>query len=348
MGTGELLPRAAAEAGPRGGAGPGVGVGPGVGAGAAAGTEAKARRTVPAARSPRTRIRGQRLNFWIFVGPFLAGMLLFVFVPIGWSLYLSLFQATGTVAPTKFVGFGNYVTLLEQGPFTDSLVTFTVFALFIVPMTFALSLGMALLLQRVRIARTFFRSVFFLPTACSYVVASLIWRMSIFNGTRFGLVNTVLGWFGVAPIAFVGPPSPPWYWLVIITVRLWLQLGFYMILFLAALQRIPQELYEAAWVDGASPGWKTFRHITLPQLRATSVAVLLLLLIAAYQAFDEFYNLIPNAPYARPPLEYLYYTALGQDQDYGLGSAGALILSALIMVVTLLQGKIMGFGKAGD
>jgi len=340
MGLGGLLPRAAAEAGPR------TGAGPGVGAGAAAGTEAKARRTVPAAR--RTRIRGQRLNFWIFVGPFLAGMLLFVFVPIGWSVYLSLFQATGTVAPSRWAGFGNYLALLKQGPFTDSLVTFTVFALFIVPVTFALSLGMALLLQRVRIARTFFRSAFFLPTACSYVVASLIWRMSIFSGTRFGLVNTVLGWFGVSPIAYLGPPSPPWYWVVIITVRLWLQLGFYMILFVAALQRIPQELYEAAWVDGASPGWKTFRHITLPQLRATSVAVLLLLLIAAYQAFDEFYNLIPNAPYARPPLEYLYYTALGTDQDYGLGSAGALILSALIMIATLLQGKVMGFGKAGD
>src|SRR5258708_681924 len=139
----------------------------------------------------------------------------------------------------------------------------------------------------------------FLPTACSYVVASLIWRLSIFNGVRFGLANTVLGWFGIDNIAWLSTVSPPWYWLPIVTVRLWLQLGFYMILFIAGLQRISPTLYEAAYVDGANPGWQTFRFITLPQLRATSVAVLILNLIAAYQAFDEFYNLVGNVNYAR-------------------------------------------------
>jgi multiple sugar transport system permease protein len=308
--------------------------------GAAAGT----RRGSVRRRGPR----GVRLSFWIFVGPFLAGLLLFVYVPIGWSLYLSFFQAQSTVTPTKFVGLGNYADMLHGGPFISSLITFTLFAAFIVPLTFVLALTLALLVRRVRILRTFFRSVFFLPTACSYVVASLVWKLSIFNGVRFGLANTILGWFGVDPIAFIGPSSPPWYWPVIITARLWLQLGFYMILFIAALQRIPQELYEAAYVDGAKPGWKTFRYITLPQLRATSVAVLLLNLIAAYQAFDEFYNIIGNVPYARPPLVYLYYFALGTGQDFGHGSAGALILAVLIAVVTIGQGKLLGFGKAGE
>jgi multiple sugar transport system permease protein len=217
-----------------------------------------------------------------------------------------------------------------------------------VPLTFILSLALALLVNQVKIARAFFRSVFFLPTACSYVVASLIWRLSIFNGVRFGLANTILGWFGIDNIAWLSTVSPPWYWLPIVTVRLWLQLGFYMILFIAGLQRISPTLYEAAYVDGAKPGWQVFRYITLPQLRATSVAVLILNLIAAYQAFDEFYNLIGNVNYARPPLVYLYGISLGAIQDLGHGSAGALILAVIIMIVTLLQSRIFGFGKAGD
>jgi multiple sugar transport system permease protein len=282
----------------------------------------------------------------VFVGPFVIGMLVFSYLPIIWSLVLSFFDAQNTVTPSKFVGLRNYVDMLTDQNFLSSLGTFSIFAIFIVPLTFVLSLALALLVNQVKIARAFFRSVFFLPTACSYVVASLIWKLSIFNGVRFGLANTMLGWFGADQIAWISTVDPPWYWVPLVTVRLWLQLGFYMILFIAGLQRISPVLYEAAYVDGAKPGWQTFRYITLPQLRATSVAVLLLNLIAAYQAFDEFYNLIGNVNFARPPLVYLYSISLGSIQDLGHGSAGALILAVIIMVLTLLQNKIFGFGRA--
>ncbi|GGN95541.1 sugar ABC transporter permease [Streptomyces albiflavescens] len=298
---------------------------------------------------PRRGLRGSStFNFWLFTSPFLIGLVIFVYVPIGWSIWLSFFEARFTVTPDKFVGFDNYRFMLDNNDFVGSLGTFTVFAAFIVPTTWALSLGLAMLVNRLRFLRAFFRSVFFLPTACSYVAASLIWKMSLFNGVRFGLANTVLGWFGVENIAWLANPDPPWYWLVILTARLWLQSGFYMILFLAALQNIPQELYEAAAIDGAKPGWQTFRHITLPQLRATSTAVILLLLVAAYQAFDEFFNLLSKTTWGRPPLVELYYTALGQNQDYGAGSAGAVMLTLLIVVVTLFQGRIMGFGRGDE
>jgi multiple sugar transport system permease protein len=310
---------------------------------------APARTKGPERPSRRKGIAGTSLWFWIFVGPFVIGLLVFSYVPIIWSLVLSFFEAQNTVTPSKFVGLRNYIDMLTDPNFVSSLGTFTVFAIFIVPLTFVLSLALALLVNQVKVARAFFRSVFFLPTACSYVVASLIWRLSIFNGVRFGLANTILGWFGIDGIAWLSTASPPWYWIPLVTVRLWLQLGFYMILFIAGLQRISPTLYEAAYVDGARPGWQTFRFITLPQLRATSVAVLILNLIAAYQAFDEFYNLIgPNMNYARPPLVYLYGISLGSIQDLGHGSAGALILAVIIMIVTLLQSKIFGFGKAGD
>ncbi|WP_156724812.1 carbohydrate ABC transporter permease [Streptomyces apocyni] len=293
-------------------------------------------------------VRGPTLHFWLFTGPFLVGLVIFVYVPIVWSAWLSFFEARSTVTPSEFVGWDNYVQMLTSGGFVKSLGTFTVFAAIVVPVTWAFSLALALMVNRLRFMRAFFRSVFFLPTACSFVAASLIWKMSIFSGVRFGLMNTVLGWFGVDTIAWLADPHPPWYWLVIVTVRLWLQSGFFMILFLAALQNIPRELYEAAAIDGAKSGWQTFRYITLPQLRATSTAVVLLLLIAAYQAFDEFFNLLPKATWGQPPLVDLYYTALGENQDYGRGSAGAMILTALICAVTLLQGKIMGFGRGDE
>ncbi|WP_405058340.1 sugar ABC transporter permease [Kribbella sp. NBC_01505] len=314
------------------------------------------RRTEPAVSGKR-RDRGRRqkgiagstLSFWLFVGPFVLGLLVFSYLPIIWSLVLSFFDAYNTVTPSKFVGLQNYIDMLTDHNFLSSLGTFTIFAIFIVPLTFVMSLALALLVNQVKVAKAFFRSVFFLPTACSYVVASLIWKLSIFNGVRFGLANTVLGWFGIDNIAWLSTLDPPWYWIPIITVRLWLQLGFYMILFIAGLQRINPSLYEAAYVDGAKPGWQVFRYITLPQLRATSVSVLLLNLIAAYQAFDEFYNLLGSAQnFARPPLMYLYSISLGSIQDLGHGSAGALLLAVIIMIVTLLQTRIFGFGKAGD
>ncbi|MBM7774978.1 multiple sugar transport system permease protein [Actinokineospora baliensis] len=290
--------------------------------------------------------RRTALTFWLFVGPFALGLLAFTYVPIVWSAYLSFFDARDTVTPTEFVGVANYLDVLTDRAFLDSIGTFTVFAAFIIPTTVALSLTLALLVNQIRVARAFFRSVYFLPFACSYVVASLVWKMSLFSGVDSGVANTVLGWFGGESQAWIGTVDPPLYWVVLITARLWLQLGFYMILFLAALQRIPEHLYEAAWIDGAAPGWQTFRHITLPGLRGALIAVLTLNLINAYQAFDEFYNILGDSrgypPFARPPLVYLYYTSLGSGgQDLGRGSAGAIVLALVIALATLLSGRLL-------
>ncbi|HET8599706.1 MAG TPA: sugar ABC transporter permease [Segeticoccus sp.] len=310
--------------------------------------EVSGRHTGRSGRRRSAAARARHVWFWVFVGPFLLGLVVFVYVPIGWSLFLSFFNAHNTVTPTDFVGLQNYANMLGDPAFRRSLWTFVLFAVFIVPTTFALALGLAVLVHRTARAKAFFRSVFFLPTACSYVVAALVWKMSIFSGVRFGLANTILGWVGMDPIAWLSVPDPPWYWVVIVTVRLWLQIGFYLVLFLAGLQRISPSLYEAAALDGAV-GWKAFRHITLPQLRTTSTAVLLLLLVNAFQAFDEFYNLLSSTgqypPYARPPLVYLYYKALGQGQDFGNGSAGAMILTLLIAGFALLQGRLTGIGR---
>ncbi len=285
--------------------------------------------------------------FWAFVGPFFAGLIVFVYVPILWSLYLSFFDARNTVTPTEFVGLDNYAYLLSNQAFLTSMATFVGFAAFIVPVTFACSLGLALLLNRIHFMRAFFRSVFFLPTACSYVIAAMIWRFSFFNGARFGLVNSLLQGGGLEPVNWLSGESY-WHWLVLVTLRLWLQVGFYMILFIAGLNRIPTDTYEAAALDGAT-GARALRHITLPQLRATSVAVLMLLLIGAFQAFDEFYNTLNTIggypPFARPPLVYLYLISLGGgSQDLGLGGAGTMILTVVILAFGLLQARLVSLG----
>ena len=291
--------------------------------------------------------RSATLAFWALVSPALLGLLLFTFVPIIWGFVLSLSYAQNTITPVSFVGLANYLDLLTDEAFLRSLLSILVFALFIVPLTFAVSLGLALLVHRAGFGRAFFRTTFFIPSAVSYVIASMIWKVSLFNSLQSGAANQVLGAFGAAPIAWIGTVSPPYYWVVLVSVRLWLQVGFYMIIFVAALQEIPASIYEAAAVDGAKPGWQTLRAITLPQLRATTISVMVLNLIAAFQAFDEFYNILgasgANVAQARTPLIYLYSLAL-TDQDFGRGTAGAFILTFVILTITLIQGRIFGFG----
>lgn len=135
---------------------------------------------------------------------------------------------------------------------------------------------------------------------------------------------------------------------MLVSLRLWLQIGFYMILLIAGLNRIPQETYEAAALDGAH-GWRLLRYITLPQLRATSVAVLMLLLISAFQSFDEFWNTLGSIngypPYGRPPLVYLYLISFGGGQkDLGVGGAGTMILTAIIVLFGLAQNWLVNRG----
>ena len=300
----------------------------------------------------RSGDRSATIAFWTFMSPALIGLTVFTIIPIIWGFLLSLSHAQNTIHVGHFIGIRNYVDLLTDEEFLRSLTTILVFSLFIVPITFAVSLGLALLVNKVSRGKSFFRTVFFIPSAVSYVAASLIWRVNLFNGLPYGFANHVIGMFGHDPIAWIGTADPPWYWLVLVTVRLWLQVGFYMIIFLAGLQEIPRSLFEAAAVDGASGGWPMLRYIILPQLKATSVSVLMLNLIAAFQAFDEFYNILGgsgssagNVGLARPPLVYLYSLALS-SQDFGRGAAGGFILTALIIGITVVQGRLFGFGES--
>jgi multiple sugar transport system permease protein len=287
------------------------------------------------------------LVFWSFVGPLIIGLTVFFFIPIIWGVILSFSDARSTLSPTGFAGLDNYRAMLSDPAFISSLGTFLVFAIFIVPTTFICALGLALLVNSITFGQGFFRLIFFLPTACSYVLASVIWKMNLFNGTFYGLANQVLQVFHAGPIDWIFTSNPPLYWIVLVSVRLWLQLGLYMIIFIAGLQEIPRELYEAAAVDGVKNAWQKFIYITFPLLRNASISILLLNVIAAFQAFDEFFNIMSNGNsiLARPPLVYLYSVAL-TGGNYGYGEAGAMILTLIIVCFTLLQARILGFGRS--
>jgi len=305
-------------------------------------------RPTPPPSVPRRRrpIRGTRRAFWLFVSPFFIGLLIFSIIALFWGFYLSFTRAVATITPTDFVGFDNYVSLLTDPSFLSSLLSFTVFAVLVVPTTLVVSLALAMLVANLPVARAFFRSVFFLPTAFSYVIASLIWKLGIFSGSTSSVANSVLSSLGL-PTVDAWLTQSPYYWVVIVSVRLWLQVGFYMLLFIAGLQRIPETLYEAAAIDGLSRGPRRFFAITWPQLRPTTAAVMLLLLVAAFQAFDEFYNLVRTIPSVRPPLLYIYNLSF-QQLDYGKGSAGAFVVTAIVVLVALLQSRFFGFGAADE
>jgi multiple sugar transport system permease protein len=282
------------------------------------------------------------------VGPLVLGLLIFTVAPIVWGFLLSIHDSRGTVKLTKFVGLANYEAMLGNPEFLKSLITVVEFAIFIVPTTFALSLFLAVLVQNAPFAKGIFRSIFFIPTAISYVIASMIFRMSIFNGVPSGLANQLIYvLFKHDPITWIGTTNPPWYWLVLVSVRLWLQIGFYMVVFIAGMQAIPTELYEAARVDGAESKWTLFWRITFPLLRNTSIFILLINIIHAFNAFAEFFNVLGGTyatnlfTLARPPLLYLYQVAMSQ-QDYGRGTAGAFILAVIIIAATLIQNRISG------
>ncbi|MFE5029420.1 carbohydrate ABC transporter permease [Streptomyces sp. NPDC056656] len=316
--------------------------------------QGSAARPAPATAPRRRRLterRSKALAFVVLTAPMLIGLGVFRYVAIGWSFLLSFSEARRTISLGTWVGLDNYQQLLSDERFRDSLTMIVLFTAMIVPITFAASLGLAVLVNRVRRGRAFFRTAFLLPAAVSYVAAAMIWKMALFSGVPSGLANTLGALFGADATPWIQTQSPPLYWIVLVTLRLWLQVGLYMILFIAGLQSVPQHLYEAAALDGAG-AWRTFRSITFPMLRNTSVAILLLMLIAALQAFDEFYAIFSTGASlgsepVRTPLMHLYGVAL-QDQDYGVGSAGAFLLTLLIVLVTLLQGRILGFSRDKD
>ena len=275
---------------------------------------------------------------WCFVTPALLVIGVFFFLPVVAALALSLtdfdIYALADLRNLRVVGLRNYLQLLQTPLFWQAFANTLYFVIVGVPLSITASLGAALLLHS-RLARfpAFFRTALFAPVVTTLVAVAVIWRY-LFN-PRYGLLNYALGGLGLSPIDWLGDPR--WAMPAIIVFAIWKNFGYNMIIFLAGLQSIPEPLYEAARIDGAST-WRQFRHVTLPML-APIVSLVNVLTIAGYfQLFAEPYVMTQGGP-LQSTVSVLYFMYEEGFKWWNLGSASAVafVLFLVIFGVTVVQ-----------
>ena len=280
-------------------------------------------------------IGAARLAGWAFAGPALAVIALFFLVPVLAALALSVtdfdIYALADLDNLRFVGLGNYAALLADPLFWKALGNTFYFVLVGVPLSIVASLGAALLLQS-RLARfkPFFRTSLFAPVVTTVVAVAVIWRY-LFH-TRYGLVNWALSGLGIDPVDWLGDPH--WAMPTIILFAVWKNFGYNMIIFIAGLQAIPEDLYEAARIDGAG-AWAQLRHVTLPLLGPVLLLVGILTMAGYFQLFAEPYVMTQGGPLeSTVSVLYLMYEQGFKWWNLGNASAVAFILFVLMAGIT--------------
>ncbi len=275
---------------------------------------------------------------WAFAAPALLIIGVFFFVPVLGAFAVSLtdfdLYALADLRNLRFVGLGNYLALLQSRDFWRALGNTCYFVIAGVPLSIAASLGAALLINS-RLTRlpALFRTVFFAPVVATLVAVALVWRYLLH--TRYGLINWALGALGLHPVDWLGDPH--WALPAIILFAVWKNFGYNMIIFVAALQSIPADLYEAAHLDGAN-GWQTLRRVTLPLLRPTMLLVGVLTVAGYFQLFAEPYVMTEGGPLqSTTSVLYLMYEQGFKWWNLGLASAIAFLLFLIVLAVTALE-----------
>jgi multiple sugar transport system permease protein len=275
---------------------------------------------------------------WWFVVPALLVIAVFFFLPVLAALALSLtdfdIYALADARNLRVVGLRNYVELLQTALFWRAFGNTLYFVVIGVPLSVTVSLGAALLLHsRLVRFRAFFRTALFAPVVTTLVAVAVIWRY-LFN-PHYGLLNYALGRLGVPPIDWLGDPQ--WAMPAIILFAVWKNFGYNMIIFLAGLQSIPEPLYEAARIDGAS-WWRQLRHVTLPLLAPIVVMVNILTIAGYFQLFAEPYVMTQGGPMqSTVSVLYFMYEEGFKFWNLGAASAVAFLLFVFIFGVTALQ-----------
>ncbi|MGD8699975.1 MAG: sugar ABC transporter permease, partial [Gemmatimonadales bacterium] len=232
----------------------------------------------------------EAVTAWTFVSPSLVLLLIFTAAPLLFALYLS-FHSWNLLEPAKpFVALQHYVDLAGDSLFWNAAKNTVVYSLY-VPLSMTLALGVAILLNRRVKGVAVLRAIFFLPYITSFVAISIVWQWMY--DPDFGLLNWALGLVGLGPFPWLNSPSTAL--LALILMAVWIHIGFQMVIFLAGLQAIPNELYEAATIDGAG-AWRKFWRITLPLLRPTTFFVLVTSIIGSFQVFTFVYVMTEGGP----------------------------------------------------
>jgi multiple sugar transport system permease protein len=288
---------------------------------------------------PLKTARRQNL-FWtlLFLSPWLVGFVVLTAGPMLASLYLS-FTEYDVLNPPRFVGIDNWIALFSDDRLIKSLWNTFFYTVLHVPLSMALALGLALLLNKVGRAAGFFRTVFYLPSVTPAVAVGVLWLWLL--NPQVGLVNQALDLVGID-----GPPwttDPEWVKPSIVLMSLW-GLGNTVVIYFAALRNVPQELYDAAKVDGAN-AWDEFRHVTIPMISGTLFFTLIVGTIAALQLFTEVYTMFFRGQESGVSEDALFYVVYLFRQAFeffhmGYASAMAWLLFLIILVITLIQIKV--------
>jgi multiple sugar transport system permease protein len=284
-------------------------------------------------RSPLAR--GDSRSAWLFLAPFAIFYLAFLIGPTIWMLITSFFN-TSTVKPGlgSFAGFANYAEMLTRADFWSALWHTLQFTIYTTPPLVILAFVFAILTNRIRRGQWFFRLAFFLPYILPSATISLIWVFIFTPAT--GLWAAAQSALGMTPGAGVlAGPNTAMIGVAIATV--WWTLGFNFVLYLAGLQEIPRELYEAAAVDGAS-NWEQIRYITLPLLRRTTTLVILLQIIASLKIFDQVYLMTSGGPGISTQVALGLITNTGfTDNRIGAASAASVLLFIVILAIAVIR-----------
>lgn len=282
---------------------------------------------------PNKMARAEERAAWLFLLPSLVLFLVFTAVPVI-SAFVISFTQWDLFTAIRFVGFGNYFTLWNDPIFRQVLGNTGYYVLGSVPVQMALGLGAALILNRGIRGQTFFRVVYFLPVVTSTVAAALVWAW-LFN-SNYGLINALLSLIGVTDLP-KWLASSRWAMPAVIIVSIWQNMGYAMVLFLAGLQNIRQDVYDAAALDG-SQGWTRLITITLPLLSPTTFFVLIISIIGSFQVFELVFVMTKAGPAnATNTLVYYIYQNGFQFYQMGYASAAAMVLFLIVLALTLVQ-----------
>ncbi|MBA2278340.1 MAG: sugar ABC transporter permease [Chloroflexia bacterium] len=273
------------------------------------------------------------LLFLLFIGPNLVIFGLFTYWPMIENVRLST-QRWNMLSPRRTdVGLDNFRYLLEDGVFRQVLINTFYFTGAAVGLSLVLGLVVALLLNQPLRGRDATRAIVFAPTLLSGAAIGIVWAY-IFD-PRFGLLAQILGWFNIGSPDWLNRPE--WAMPAIIIVYVWKNLGFAAVIYLAGLQGIPRDLYDAAKVDGANAWWR-FRSVTVPMLSPISFFLVVTSILSTFQSFDIIRVMTRGGPVdATNTLVYYVWDEAFQRSNAGRAAAAALVLFVLMMVVTLVQ-----------
>lgn len=273
-----------------------------------------------------------------FIAPNLLGFLIFTLGPILFALALAFMSWDGN-NPIRFIGLDNFIALADDSRFKAAFINTIVYSATTVPLTLVAALGLAIILNQKVIGRNIFRTIGFFPYVASLVAVAAVWNMIFSPGA--GIINVLLSNLGVAKAHL-----PKWAadahfaMFTVVLFSVWKSMGYYMVIYLAGLQGISPDLYEAANIDGANP-FQKFWYITLPQLRPTTFFVVIMLTINCFKVYDIIYMITQGGPGTSTLVlvYHIYQSAFVTKSDYGYASSISMVLFAMVLLVTIIQFK---------